>query len=266
MGVFDQPGLAPALVAASYNIHRCFGTDRKYWPERIVEVLRGLDADVIALQEVDMRLLADHRHQLDFLAAELGMHHAAGANIQDHRGVFGNALLSRFPIRKVRLLDLSVRRFEPRGAIFAHLDLGGGGDDPGKPLDLLVVATHLGLNAAERRLQVRRLLHALAGEPAEVPVVLMGDCNEWKPNHGALRSLNRRFGLSMMPRTFPSRFPLLPLDRIWVSPRSALSRAAVYATPLTRVASDHLPLRAEIRWDAADLPKAWRETPILTQG
>lgn len=258
MGVFDQPGSAPAVVAASYNIHRCFGTDRKYWPERIVDVLRGLDADIVALQEVDMRLLADHRHQLDFLAAELGMHHAAGANIQDHRGVFGNALLSRFPIRRVRLLDLSVRRFEPRGAIFAQLDLGGG-------CDCLVVATHLGLNAAERRLQVRKLLHSLAAEEADDPVVLMGDCNEWKPNHGALRGLNRRFGLSMMPRTFPSRFPLLPLDRIWVSPRSALRRAAVYATPLTRVASDHLPLRAEIRWDPADLPKAWREARALTQ-
>ena len=259
--MFEQPrgGTTPAIVAVSYNIHRCFGTDRKYWPERIVDVLRSLDADVIALQEVDMRLLADHRLQLDFLAAELGMNHVAGANIQDHRGVFGNALLTRFPVRQVRLLDLSVRRFEPRGAIFAHLDTGRG-------LDVLAVATHLGLNAAERRLQVRKLLHTLADEPADGPVLLMGDCNEWKPNHGALRGLNRRFGLSMMPRTFPSRFPLLPLDRIWVAPRSGLRRTAVYATPLARVASDHLPLRAEISWDMADLPKAWNEALPIAQG
>lgn len=259
--MFEQPmgGATPMIVTASYNIHRCFGTDRKYLPERIVEVLRALDADVIALQEVDMRLLADDRHQLEFLAAELGMTHIAGPNIQDHRGVFGNALLTRYPVRKVRLLDLSVRRFEPRGAIFAHLDVGRG-------LDLLVVATHLGLNAAERRLQVRKLLHALAAEPGDGPVVLMGDCNEWKPNHGALRGLNRRFGQSMMPRTFPSRFPLLPLDRIWVSPNSGLRRAAVYATPLARVASDHLPLRAEISWDFGDLPKAWKDALPIAQG
>lgn len=244
--MFEQPkgGTAPGMVAASYNIHRCFGTDHKYWPERIVEVLRTLHADVIALQEVDLRLLADHRPQLDFLAAELGMTFVAGANIQDHRGVFGNALLTRFPLQQVRRLDLSVRRFEPRSAIFAHLDLGQG-------LDVLAVATHLGLNAAERRLQVRKLLHALAEEPADSPVVLMGDFNEWKPTHGALRRLNRRFGLSMMPRTFPSRFPLLPLDRIWVSPRASLRRVVVHATPLARVASDHLPLRAEISWDSA---------------
>lgn len=258
--MFEQPigGPVPAIVVASYNIHRCFGTDRKYLPERIVDVLRALDADVIALQEVDMRLLADDRHQLDYLAAELGMHRIAGPNIQDHRGVFGNALLTRYPVRKMRLLDLSVRRFEPRGAIFAHLDIDG--------RDLLAVATHLGLNAAERRLQVRKLLHALAGEPPDEPVILMGDCNEWKPNHGALRGLNRRFGQSMMPRTFPSRFPLLPLDRIWVSPHSGLRRAAVYATPLARLASDHLPLRAEIAWEHGDLPKAWKTALPIAQG
>lgn len=247
------------IVTASYNIHRCFGTDRKYLPERIVDVLRGLDADVIALQEVDMRLLVDDRHQLDYIAEELGMHRVAGPNIQDHRGVFGNALLSRFPVGRVRLLDLSVRRFEPRGAIFARLDVGRG-------LELLAVATHLGLNAAERRLQVRKLLLTLQAEAGEAPVVLMGDCNEWRPNHGALRGLNRRFGQSMMPRTFPAGFPVLPLDRIWVAPAAGLRRAAVYATPLARVASDHLPLRAEMSWDFADLPKAWRDALPIAQG
>lgn len=251
-------GGMPVLSLASYNIHRCFGTDRIYSPERIVEVLRGLDADVVALQEVDMRLLADERHQLQFLAESLGMEHVAGPNIQDHRGKFGNAVLTRHPVHDVELVDLSVRRFEPRGAIVARLDVHG--------WPVLVVATHLGLNAAERRLQVHRLLQAISEQAAGTPTVLMGDCNEWKPNHGALRLLNRHFGQSMMPRTFPSRLPVLPLDRIWVAPRSGLRRISVYAPPLARLASDHLPIRAEVSWAPGDLPSPWKEGMVITQG
>lgn len=248
----------PVLSLASYNIHRCFGTDRVYSPERIVDVLRGLQADVYALQEVDMRLLADDRHQLQFLADSLGMDYVAGPNIQDHRGKFGNAMLTRHRVLDVELIDLSVRRFEPRGAILTRLDVHG--------WPVLVVATHLGLNAAERRLQVQHLLHAIDEQPAGLPVVLMGDCNEWKPNHGALRLLNRHFGQSMMPRTFPSRLPVLPLDRIWVTPRKGLRRVSVLTTPLTRLASDHLPIRAEVSWNPGDLPPPWREGMVITQG
>lgn len=254
----QRPGRTPVLSLASYNIHRCFGTDRLYSPERILDVLRGLDADVVALQEVDMRLLADHRHQLEFLAESLGVDFVSGPNIEDHRGKFGNALLTRHPVRHVQLLDLSVRRFEPRGAILAQIEVRG--------QTVLVVGTHLGLNAGERRLQVQRLLHAVGEQAGGMPIVLMGDCNEWKPNHGALRSLNRLFGQSMMPRTFPSRLPVLPLDRIWVSPRNGLRRISVYAAPLARVASDHLPVRAEVSWDHGDLPKAWQVGQGISQG
>jgi endonuclease/exonuclease/phosphatase family metal-dependent hydrolase len=238
------------LALASYNIHRCFGTDRKYLPERIAEVIQALDADIVGLQEVDMRLLVDGRPQLEFLAETLRMNAIAGAAIQDHRGHFGNALLTRLPVDAVRRLDLSVRRFEPRGAIDSEMRFAGGA--------LRVVATHLGLNAAERRLQVRYLLHALDGAPRGAPCIVVGDFNEWKPTGGALRALNRRFGPSVALRTFPSRFPLLPLDRIWVWPPPAAHRVQVYATPLTRSASDHLPIRAEITWQAAQLAVAAR--------
>jgi endonuclease/exonuclease/phosphatase family metal-dependent hydrolase len=231
---------AQRLCLASYNIHRCFGTDRKYLPERVVEVVQALDTDIIGLQEVDMRLLVDGRTQLDFLATSLRMTAIAGANIQDHRGHFGNALLTRLPIQAVRRLDLSVRRFEPRGAIDVDLLFEG--------RVIRVVATHLGLNAAERRLQVRHLLHALESGPVPKAWIVLGDFNEWKPTGGALRALNRKFGSAPALRTFPSRFPLLPLDRIWVWPAPQQHQFRAYATPLSRVASDHLPLRADITW------------------
>lgn len=239
------------LALASYNIHRCFGTDRKYLPTRIVDVIRALDSDIVGLQEVDIHLLVDGRPQLDFLAESLGMEAVAGPNFQDHRGHFGNAILTRLPVLETRRIDLSVGRREPRGALDAVLELDGA--------PIRVVVTHLGLRASERRFQVRRLMHVLDHGDVTMPTIVMGDFNEWKPNHGALKRLNRRFGQPLSPRTFPSRFPILPLDRIWVWPQEGLKRAGVYATPLTRVASDHLPLRALVGWDARTLPGAWKE-------
>lgn len=246
-----------SLALASYNIHRCFGTDGRYAPERTAEVIDALDADVVGLQEVDMRLLVDGRAQLDFLAATLSFDAVAGPNIKGRRGKFGNALLTRWPVRNVRRADLSVRHYEPRGAIVTELDIAG--------QVLRVVVTHLGLNAAERRLQVRHLLSALDDEGCDVPTIIMGDFNEWRPTRGALRAIDRRFGLSLMPRTFPSRLPLLPLDRIWAWPGAGLKRLSVYATPLSRITSDHLPLRAEVSWEAGDLPGGWRRRTAITK-
>ncbi|HTH16793.1 MAG TPA: endonuclease/exonuclease/phosphatase family protein [Magnetospirillum sp.] len=247
-----------SVSLASYNIHRGFGTDGRYAPERTAEVIEALDADVIGLQEVDMRLLVDGRAQLDFLAESLSLNAVPGPNVKGRRGKFGNALLTRWPVRSVCRTDLTVGHFEPRGAIMAELDVGGHA--------LRVVVTHLGLNAAERRLQVRTLMGALedAGSDA-VPTVIMGDFNEWRPTRGALKSIDRRFGVSLMPRTFPSRLPLLPLDRIWAWPAAGLKRLSVYATPLSRVTSDHLPLRAEVAWESQQLPGGWRGGLTITK-
>lgn len=248
---------ALGLSVASYNVHRCFGTDGRYTPERTAEVIDALDADLVGLQEVDMRLLVDGRAQLDYLAETLRMHAVPGPNIKGRRGKFGNALLSRWPVREVRRTDLTVRHHEPRGAIDCEVEVDG--------RRLRVVVTHLGLNAVERRAQVRRLMEALDHGPDGLPLVMMGDFNEWRPTRGALRRIDRRFGQSLMPRTFPSRLPLLPLDRIWVWPADGLKRLAVYATPLSRVTSDHLPLRAEVAWEEAELPGGWRRSMAITK-
>lgn len=246
-----------AFSLASYNIHRCFGTDGRYAPERTAEVIDALDADIIGLQEVDMRLLVDGRAQLDFLADTLAFGAVAGPNIKGRRGKFGNALLTRWPVREVRRPDLSVRHYEPRGAILAQLDVDGH--------PLRVVVAHLGLNAAERRLQVRHLLVALDESGDDIPTIIMGDFNEWRPTRGALRFIDRRFGISLMPRTFPSRLPLLPLDRIWAWPGGGLKRLSVYATPLSRITSDHLPLRAEVAWETDELPGGWRSRASIAK-
>jgi endonuclease/exonuclease/phosphatase family metal-dependent hydrolase len=230
------PEGAPAGVAlriATWNIHSGVGRDGRYDALRIISVLRELAADVIALQEVAS--LAEHGEFLTQVRAALGMSVAAGPTHRE--GQYGNALLSRHPQTSVRRLDLAFRRHEPRGAIDATLDVHGRA--------LRVVATHLGLRPAERRSQVRRLLDAIDAGPAS-PVVLMGDVNEWFLWGRPARWLHRDFHARPAPATFPAWRPLLALDRIWVRPAGFLRHLAPHRSALARVASDHLPLVADL--------------------
>lgn len=221
---------------ASYNIHRCIGADGRCDPDRIAAVLQEIEADVIALQEVD----ADHWvkggiDQLDFLAQSTGFEPVPGPTLSSGSGHYGNALLTRLPLKAVRRHDLSVVGREPRGAIDVDLDADG--------QLLRVVATHLGLRPRERRRQLRALADLMDTE-GDVRAVLLGDMNEWIP--GALRGLHARLAASPALRTFPARRPLLPLDRIWVHPRESFREIRVHRSLSAAIASDHLPLVASI--------------------
>jgi endonuclease/exonuclease/phosphatase family metal-dependent hydrolase len=149
---------------------------------------------------------------------------------------YGNAVLCRYPIIATRSIDLSFGKREPRGALDADVDCHGH--------PLRVITTHLGLRVAERRDQIRRLLQVFDTE--QMPVILLGDVNEWFIWGRALRWLVSHFESVPAPPTFPSRWPILALDRIWIRPRHRLVHVEVHATPLARVASDHLPLIAHI--------------------
>lgn len=243
---FEEEQRAHPLVVATYNIHTCVGVDRRYEPDRIIAVLRELRADIIGLQEVDARYHFDrHMDQWDYFAAAMGFHAIAGANVSDHRGRFGNALLTRFPVRAVRHIDLSVGGYEPRGAIAAELLAEG------RPLR--VVVTHLGLRAAERRLQIHRLLDRLLDGSSDTEALLvLGDLNEWRGRRGGVSTLDRRLGRAPAPRTFPSWLPVLPLDRIYASGPVALRGVTVHRSALARIASDHLPLCAAVFWEQGE--------------
>jgi endonuclease/exonuclease/phosphatase family metal-dependent hydrolase len=153
-------------------------------------------------------------------------------------GHFGNALLTRRRVLDVRHVDLTVYRREPRAALDVDLDIDGAA--------VRVLVTHLGLLPGERRTQVRRLLDLLGESRADV-VVLCGDINEWFAVGRPLRWLHARLGRTAGVPTFPAAFPVFALDRIWVHPRAALLTLAAHATPAARLASDHLPLMADIR-------------------
>jgi endonuclease/exonuclease/phosphatase family metal-dependent hydrolase len=226
-----------AVSAATWNIHGAVGGDGRYAPKRIFDVLLELRADVVALQEVP--LSGPHGNFLVDLEHATGYHVAAGPLFQRRGTEFGNAVLSRHPFERVAHLDLTVHRYEPRGAVDVHIEPGAGSC-------LRVLATHLGLRPGERREQVKRLLAAVEDEGPH-PTILMGDLNEWYLWGRPLRWLHAHFREKPeAPRTFPARRPMFALDRIWISPVGCLRELHRHSTPLARVASDHLPLVAEV--------------------
>jgi endonuclease/exonuclease/phosphatase family metal-dependent hydrolase len=226
------------LRVASYNVHGFVGTDGVRDVARIANVLRSLDADVIALQEVTFAEGTGPVPEPVDILEQLTGYQAIGAPIERHDGLpFGNVVLSRLPMVETRRICLDYLDREPRTALEVTLQTG--------KQPLRVVATHLGLKPVERRFQVRRILEHVAGDEHSI-TVLVGDFNEWFLAGRPLRWLHARFGRGAAVRTYPSRLPLFALDRIWVHPRAALTRFGAHTSALSRTASDHLPVVAEL--------------------
>ncbi len=226
------------LRVGSYNVHRCIGLDGLCHPQRIASVITELGVDIVGLQEVDSSLVSlEGSNQGEYLAKASGLNMLAGPTMFRNNGHFGNTLLTRFEILSSRRIDLSVPGHEPRGALDAQLDCYG--------RIVRVIVTHLGLGIAERKAQVARLLDAITIAD-NLPTILVGDMNEWIPRAWSLRSLCAMFNKSPSLRTFPSRLPVLPLDRIFVWPHEAFIKAKVHMSALARIASDHLPIKGFI--------------------
>jgi endonuclease/exonuclease/phosphatase family metal-dependent hydrolase len=224
------------LTLVTYNIHACVGTDGRFEPARIAGVLRELDADVVALQEVDHHHVDGH-DLLDYLAAKTGLTAIAGPTLLRESRHYGNAILTKLPILTVNRVDLTLPGREPRGALDVTLD--------GKERNVQVVATHLGLKPWERRQQVRQLLKLFDIGSKDI-YVLLGDLNEWFLWGRPLRWLHGHFRSTPHVATYPSRQPFMALDRLWVHPRRRLAKLEVHASSLARIASDHLPLKGTI--------------------
>lgn len=237
--------MTPTFRVVSYNIHSCVGADRRCNPERVWHVLREIGADIVGLQEVGSRNLIEEMEQFHFFEKHLGMKGVAASNPRWGRFHFGNAVFTSGEILEARPLDLTVLPFEMRSAIDCTLKI--------RDRTLRVIATHLGLFPHERRRQVDLLAEVLQERPEEL-TVLLGDFNVF----GLERKVLRRIGApALLPklRTFPSRRPLMSLDRIWTIPNQDLARIHVHRTMLSRAASDHLPIVADVALTpAARLP------------
>ena len=227
----------------SYNIHECVGADRRRDPARIAEIIKESGAQMVGLQEVHSDSSGEEQlHQMNYLSALTGLQAVSGSAVERRNGHYGNVLLTSCKVLAVHKLNLSYLAREPRGAIDADLDIGGE--------TVRVIVTHLGLRPAERRFQVRKLLSAIAEQRTRI-VLLLSDFNEWLPTGRSLRWIHTHLGKTALVRTFPSRFPIFAQDRIWVSPPAALVELCCIRTSLSRIASDHLPLRATIRTTTA---------------
>jgi endonuclease/exonuclease/phosphatase family metal-dependent hydrolase len=224
------------VTVASYNIHGCVGLDRRPDHARIVRILRKLEADVIALQEVDAYHDAGTwRQHLDYFAAETGMTPVAGPTMTHERGDYGTGLLTKLPVVSTRRIEIGVAGHEPRVVLDVTVE--------GPTGPLRVVATHLGLRRAERAVQTA-MLRELVRSAEEQPVILLGDFNEWLASAPLIRDIEGEMGPGRAPRTFPAPLPLFALDRIWVRPPDRLVEVRALWQGEARWASDHLPVRA----------------------
>lgn len=231
---------------ATYNVHKCRGVDLRTSPERIAEVLREIDADIVALQEVvshhDGR---EEDHQARFLADELGMRYTVGEN-RLHRGAgYGNVILTRYDVTHTKNYDITVHGREPRGCLLADVKM----EDSQM---LHVYNIHLGTAFSERHRQVARLLDdEILNREHFAPRLMMGDFNDWM--RGMASKLLKSHFHSADPglhiprrRTFPGFLPVVALDHIYYDHHLRVEDAFVHRSRLASVASDHLPLVAEL--------------------
>lgn len=227
------------ITVASYNIRKGIGTDRRRRPERVIEVLRELDPDVIALQEADRRFGAKlSALPLDLLETYSPWKPVPFEIRPGGIGWHGNAILVRKAAAVIDRCTLDLPTLEPRGAVLAELRLGG--------VALRIVGMHLDISGLLRRRQVRCVLAQLRERP-RMPTILMGDLNEWSAHGGCLREFAHDHRIVATGRSFHSRRPMAALDRIILTPDLTLLASGVHRSDAAARASDHLPIWARVR-------------------
>jgi endonuclease/exonuclease/phosphatase family metal-dependent hydrolase len=225
-----------AVRLLTWNIHGAVGRNPRFDLARVVDLIDRWQPAIVALQEVDSRRkLPGGENPFTYLQDELGTHGIGAKSITTADGEYGQMLISRWPIAVNEVRDISWPEREPRRAIKAEIDTPVG--------RLRVIATHLGLSTRERRSQAATLLE-LIGQSAG-PTVVLGDFNDWFWAGSVRAVLSRELPGRTPYRTFPSKWPLLRLDRIYCRPRQALLRS--FVDPLGRHISDHLPVIADVQ-------------------
>lgn len=240
-----DPARPAGTLIASYNVHKCVGSDGRFDPERISRVIHEIDADVMALQEADSRfgertgLLDLHR-----LERETGLVPVPVAGAVKAHGWHGNVVLfKRGKLRDVH--QVALPGLEPRGALIAEIELAQGGA-------LRIIAAHLGLLRRSRAQQARMIVDLMTRDD-ETPTILLGDLNEWRlGDRSSLNTFQSAFGpLPAAVPSFPAGLPVLALDRILANRSGLISKVEAHASVLARVASDHLPIKAALNLDLA---------------
>lgn len=238
------------LRVLSYNIHKCIGgVDRRYDPDRILEVIRHHEPDVVLLQEVAQHGRRwNHDVQVERLGDALGFRHRTYfVNVRwKTKGEYGNAILSRFPITNTENIDLTQPGRKRRSVLHARLRVRLRSRHT---RTLHVFNLHLGLGQHERGAQLQQFLASqpFAGLDARTPILVAGDFNDLWGTLGRRHLLPAGFRAhASAPRTFPAVAPLRPLDAVFVHGQMDLLKLQTSRLELARAASDHLPLIADL--------------------
>lgn len=225
----------------SYNIHSGVGIDKHQDYKRIGRFLAQRDADIVLLQEMDTRPASrPTERDIDDICAGGFYHLVKSPALNEVAGWYGNAVLTRYPVLSEETLDVSQDGFQPRNIQAVMLDTPDG--------PLTVVNTHKGLKKRERRSQFALLHEYIAArlEKQPTPLVLAGDFNEWQFFTSAFRKLDTTLNQHKVGATFPSRFPLFSLDRVWTTDDVTVRQVKKLTSRRTRVLSDHLPVEVDI--------------------
>ena len=225
------------LRIASYNIRKAKGTDRRRDPERIMRIIKSLQADAVVLQEADRR----RSPRPAALPPEMISERTGMFPVQVPGAVsigwHGNAVLLREGAEVTEIEHLDLPSAEPRGAMVVDVMLGE------KPLR--IIAAHLGLMRPSRKAQLTAMFDHLAERPP-MPTLMAGDLNEWSQKVG-LGRLAKRFTIHAPGKSFHARWPLAALDRIALNSDLTVTNGGVVETDDTRMASDHLPIWVDVR-------------------
>ncbi len=250
----------PSITVASYNMRKAIGTDRKRNPQRVLDVLHEIDADVVALQEADKRFGGRASAVPHELIDEHGLYKPVHFGLRHRRtleripggdkaekliklktrniGWHGNALLVKRHIGVIDVCAIDLPTLEPRGAVMAELLIGDRA--------VRVIGMHLDLSGLWRRRQMRAILHAIAARVQKMPTVLMGDTNDWRDAAWFLKDLGPHYRAAPTGPSFHSRHPVACLDRIIVHSDLTIEAAGVHLSAASKRASDHLPIWARI--------------------
>lgn len=231
---------------ATYNIHRCRGMDRRTDPARIAKVIESINADVIAMQEV-IGAGPSGVDQAQEIGAQVGMGWVMAPTRALRGHLFGNVVMSRFPMASHAQCDLTWRACEHRNVQRVDIDI-----NPGEGRILHLFNVHLGTALMERRYQAGRLAAYVHDKRVTGPKVVVGDFNEWTRGLATTLLSQKLQALDLYPhlkrrRTYPGVFPLLHLDHIYYEGVLELRKVELVRTRLSLMASDHLPLVAELR-------------------
>jgi endonuclease/exonuclease/phosphatase family metal-dependent hydrolase len=228
------------IRVASYNMRKAIGTDRRRKPERTIDVLNELGADVIALQEADRRFGARASAiPLPLLEEHSDYKPVAFETREGSIGWHGNAILVRKEAEVLGTSLLQIPSLEPRGAVLAEVRLRGE--------TLRVVGMHLDLSGLWRRKQAAAILEAVNGRAEAMPAVLMGDLNEWSLRGGCLKDFAAQCRFADCGKSFHVRRPVGRLDRIMVTGGLEVEACGVHESAKAKRASDHFPIWAELR-------------------